>query len=132
MSIVLPALAVAFAAFCVWLGVRIYNRRERWAKWTAAGLVAVVVLVYPLSIGPACWIVAKPAPRNIGGGTDSFSGCRVWIGYWPIGWLSESGKKESYRGKALSWYTCLWLPQTSIVTVPMSSDGSQFLIFTSP
>jgi hypothetical protein len=39
MSIVLPALAVGFAAFCVWLAVRIVNRRERWAIWTAAGLL---------------------------------------------------------------------------------------------
>jgi hypothetical protein len=39
MTIVLPALAIAFAAFCVWLAVRVYNRRERWAKWTALGLL---------------------------------------------------------------------------------------------
>lgn len=38
MTIVLPTLAVAFAAFCVWLTVRIYNRRERWATWTLAAL----------------------------------------------------------------------------------------------
>jgi hypothetical protein len=35
MSLVLPTLAIAFAAFCVWPGVRVYNRRESWAKWTA-------------------------------------------------------------------------------------------------
>jgi hypothetical protein len=35
MTILLPALAIAFAAVCVWLGVRFYNRRERWAKWPA-------------------------------------------------------------------------------------------------
>jgi hypothetical protein len=41
MTILLPALAVAFAAVCVWLTVRIVNRRERWAKWTlAAALIA--------------------------------------------------------------------------------------------
>jgi len=70
MSIVLPILGVAFAAFCVWLGVRIANRRERRAKWTlAAGLVVVFVL-YPLSAGPATWILhhcdlPKPAFRFI-------------------------------------------------------------------
>jgi hypothetical protein len=53
----LLALAVAFAAFCAWLGVRIVNRRERWAKWTAVGLG--VLLVYPLSFGPACWISSR-------------------------------------------------------------------------
>jgi len=25
-------IGIAFAAFCVWLAVRIVNRRERWAK----------------------------------------------------------------------------------------------------
>ena len=43
--ILLPALVVAFAAFCVWLTVRIVNRRERWAKWTLAVVVGMPVLV---------------------------------------------------------------------------------------
>jgi len=51
MSIILPAVAVAFGAFCVWLTVRIVNRRERWAKRTAMALVAMVL--YGLSVGPA-------------------------------------------------------------------------------
>jgi len=55
-TFIIAALAMAFAAFCVWLTVRIVNRRERWAKCTAV-LVAIVALVgYPLSFGPACWI----------------------------------------------------------------------------
>jgi len=54
MSIVLFVLPVAFAALCVWLAVRIVNRRERWAKWTLAVTVGVPVL-YVLSFGPACW-----------------------------------------------------------------------------
>lgn len=39
MTILLPALAVALAAFCIWLTVRIANRRERWTI-----LVAVYVM----------------------------------------------------------------------------------------
>lgn len=57
MTILFLALAVAFAAFCVWLTVRIINRRERWAKWTAVGLA--VVLAYPLGIGPAFMLVGQ-------------------------------------------------------------------------
>ena len=49
-------MAVAFAAFCVWLGVRFYNRRERWAKWTLAGVVVLPVL-YVASYGPAMWFL---------------------------------------------------------------------------
>jgi hypothetical protein len=44
-------LGEAFTAFVVWLGVRIINRRERWAIWTAVALMA-----YPLLLGPACWM----------------------------------------------------------------------------
>jgi hypothetical protein len=43
--------------------VRIVNRRERWAKWTAVGLL-VVLIGYPLSSGPArsllMWKVYTP------------------------------------------------------------------------
>jgi hypothetical protein len=58
MSILIPGLVVAFAAFCVWLAVRIVNRQERWAKRTALGLF-VVLVGYPLSIGPACWFSSR-------------------------------------------------------------------------
>ena len=57
MSILFPVLAVVVAAFVVWLTVRIVNRRERWAKWTAVAMG--VVLAYPLSLGPACWISSQ-------------------------------------------------------------------------
>jgi hypothetical protein len=47
MTIVLPALATTFAAFCVWQMVRIINRRETWAKWTAVCAAAVgIPLLY--------------------------------------------------------------------------------------
>ena len=42
----LLCLAVAFAAFCVWLTVRIVNRRERWAKWTAAATLLMAAIGY--------------------------------------------------------------------------------------
>jgi hypothetical protein len=51
MTILIPSLAVAFTAACIWLGIRIINRRERWAKWTLAALAASVAM-YPLSSGP--------------------------------------------------------------------------------
>ena len=71
MKLILPVLAIAFAAFCVWLTVRIVNRRERWANWIGLGLCALVVL-YPLSSGPAHWLNARfstagPAPIGLAG-----------------------------------------------------------------
>lgn len=44
MTPLLPTLAVALAAFCVWLTVRIVNRRERWAKWALAIALALAAL----------------------------------------------------------------------------------------
>jgi hypothetical protein len=57
MGNLLPVLGVAIAAFAVWLTTRIVNRRERWAKRTALGLVAGIV--YLLSMGPACWFTSR-------------------------------------------------------------------------
>jgi|GEM_PF-5182500 len=60
-------LAIAFAAFCVWLTVRVVNRRERWARRTMVGAAAVVL--YVLGFGPTCWLVdggyiaARPASK---------------------------------------------------------------------
>jgi hypothetical protein len=39
MAILLSVLNLASAAFVIWLAVRIVNRRERWAVWTAVVLV---------------------------------------------------------------------------------------------
>jgi hypothetical protein len=63
MSILLPALGVAFAAFCVWLSVRIFNRRERWAKW-AGRLFAGLSILYVVSFGPASWFVSWTGTGN--------------------------------------------------------------------
>src|SRR5579872_127975 len=64
MTILLPALAVAFAAFCVWLTVRIVNRRERWAKRTLAVVVGLPVL-YFASFGPWCWITSRLSDETV-------------------------------------------------------------------
>lgn len=58
MALAFAIVGVALAAFCVWLGVRIVNRHERWAKWMAVAIACSPVL-YVLSFGPACWIVSR-------------------------------------------------------------------------
>lgn len=62
MDVAVPIIGIAFAAFCIWLLVRIVNRRERWAKWTAVGLVIGLPVLYVLSFGPACWATSQPRP----------------------------------------------------------------------
>lgn len=63
MAVVLSIVGTAFAALCVWLIVRIVNRRERWAKWTLAGVLGVPML-YVASFGPACWISSRVQPSG--------------------------------------------------------------------
>jgi hypothetical protein len=103
MDVVLPALGVAFAAFCLWLTVRIVNRRERWAKWTAAGLA--IVLAYPISFGPACWISSH---------LDAGAGALAVV-YDPLVWVIARDWRARYVdeaetpnldriGDALEWY----------------------------
>lgn len=43
----LATLAVAFAALCVWLIVRVVNRQGRWAKWTLAAVIGLPALFGP-------------------------------------------------------------------------------------
>jgi O-antigen/teichoic acid export membrane protein len=52
-SALLLALGAGLGALCIWLTVRIINRRERWAKRTLAALVCLPLL-YVLSFGPVC------------------------------------------------------------------------------
>ena len=57
-DLIFRLIAIAFVATCIWLTVRIVNRRERWAKrLLAAALVAPVL--YVASFGPACWITSR-------------------------------------------------------------------------
>ena len=89
MTILLPALAVAFAAFCMWLTVRIVNRRERWAKWTLAAAIGVPVL-YVANFGPACWLCEnRVLPQRA-----------TWMIFRPITWFVVDGNEP-----ARTWLT---------------------------
>jgi prepilin signal peptidase PulO-like enzyme (type II secretory pathway) len=64
MAAVLSIFGVIFAAFCVWLAVRIINRREHWAKRSLATAIGLPVL-YVASFGPACAFVdRRMLPRS--------------------------------------------------------------------
>jgi hypothetical protein len=112
--ILLPSLAGTFAAFCVWLVVRITNRRERWAKWMLAVVFSVPVL-YVASFGPACWATAE---RN-----DSNEWNPVMLAYWPIGcvrWYSYSGPIVEF----LDWWANLGVDSGFTVSVPAHPSGT--------
>ena len=115
----LSALALAFAAFCVWLTVRIVNRRERWAKWTLAATLALPVL-YVASFGPACWIMASESeddPYH-----ERFIGTVFDLTYWPIGWCAD--EEVWHIDAAVAWYGELGMPKGTWLQVPALPPGS--------
>ena len=69
-------LRATLGAFCIWLGVRIANRRERWAKRTAVAL-AILVMLNPISAGPLAWLIVHDYMPN-----DTF-----YEFYSPVSWL---------------------------------------------
>lgn len=109
MDDVLSALGMIFAAFVVWLGVRILTRRERSAKRIAAVMVAMVVVGYPLSFGPACWIMSRTENQMLP------------TMYMPIGYLI-SYSPPSISG-ALSAYATAGMPPGAHIYVPTDNDS---------
>jgi hypothetical protein len=109
MAIALSLLGVAFAAFCVWLTVRIFNRRERWAKWTMVGLV-VVFIAYPLGFGLATWLVTEmldrdPDPQRVNARWDAYT-----LIYGPMLQMEADGP-QPIRGM-IAWSMRFWFPIT--------------------
>ena len=95
MTMLISLRGVALAAFAIWLTVRIVNRRERWAKRTAAALV-LLFFVYPLSIGPALRL-------NHLCGEWQF----VYAIYDPLLWIGHHGPR--FVGEFLYGYCGLWV-----------------------
>ncbi len=89
---------VVFGGFCVWLGVRIVNRRERWAKWMLAAVVAVPA-VYIASFGPACWITSRTSR-----GTSA-----IGIIYKPIT-QALSPNDDTVISRLINWYSEIGAP----------------------
>lgn len=88
---------ITFAAFCVWLTVRLVNRRERWAKWSLATVIGLPIL-YFASLGPLTglytrgllpkwsWQFVDPylTPRQLAlSGSRIFGDVYVWyVSFW--------------------------------------------------
>lgn len=99
MNSVLPVLGVMFVAFCIWLGVRIYSRRERWAKRTLAAVIGLPVL-YVASFGPACWLLSTRLEREV---FKTFK--EAPFPYGPIGWATRRAPKS--LASSIEWYATL-------------------------
>ncbi|HEY2250359.1 MAG TPA: hypothetical protein VGH74_04830 [Planctomycetaceae bacterium] len=95
MAFALSILAVAFAAFCLWLTVRIVSRRERWAKCTVALLI--VLAAYPLSMGPwiALYIGAHRHQKNF---------VVPFEIYRPIAFVAHNSPAKDVFGQYVHWW----------------------------
>jgi hypothetical protein len=111
MALIVSIIGITFAAFCVWLGVRIVNRRERWAKWTLAGVLGLPILNV-LSFGPACWWFSRERGLSAPGEVTS------WIGaaYVPCGRLAMFG--PPIIGDPLIWYASLGADDSKGYVIP--------------
>ena len=112
--VLLQALAIALVAFSIWLTVRIVNRRERWAKWTAVGLV-VLLLAYPLSFGPVCWLNSQPVTAR-----KLRRGPLAMMIYIPLCRLASSNTE---MGHALMWWVCFGLERGRTTVLPTTVSG---------
>jgi uncharacterized membrane protein YedE/YeeE len=113
MVIFIGTLSVAFAAACIWLTVRIVNRRERWAKCALAGTIIGVPVLYVLSFGPACWWWSRTVVN--------LSSREVHVPstlYAPMGWMMLHGPEPISR--PIIWYATLHVDR---VVVPYTWDG---------
>ena len=133
MTSLFPAIAIAAASFCVWLTVRIVNRREKWAKWTLAVLTGVPVM-YVASFGPFCWALAIPADEFHDrleaykrSGPISDMPKRLAYVYWPFGHTIA----ESRPGKVslIERYGRFWLPRDKVVVIPAAWSGKHIISF---
>jgi uncharacterized membrane protein YidH (DUF202 family) len=100
MAIALTVFGVAFAAFCVWLTVRIGNRKERWAKRTLAAALGVPLL-YVASLAPLFWLDAQV---HIDSNSPVADACRIYA--IPAKIVYEDGPQQ-FRD-ALDWYRDLF------------------------
>ena len=88
MATALSIFGVAFAALCVWLAVRIVNRRERWAKRMFAAMIALPML-YVAGLGPACWISSR---MNCGAGVAAALCTPMHRLVYPDPWVTRNNQ----------------------------------------
>jgi hypothetical protein len=99
MEMAFRIIVLTLTAICLWLGVRVYNRRERWAKWTLAAVVCLPVL-YIGSFGPACWWFSP----GIGVTGDCVVAPAIYL---PIGRVYLEADHDGVISHAIAWYGTL-------------------------
>ena len=112
---------VIIAALAIGLTVRIVNRRERWAKWTAVGFFFGSPILYLASFGPACWWMAPTVEEVPGGPRIGSNAAYVSRAYWPIGWAVN--RFQSIR-PMVAWYSRLFGGRSGVL-LPVKASGAE-------
>ena len=103
-SIAWGTVGALYAAACIWICIRLVNRRERRSKWIALALV-IAPLFYVLSSGPLSMVAfharvvhtptVMPDGSNVVTATSEMDLSRWFpIAYAPMFWASEQGASE--------------------------------------
>ena len=116
----IPTVGVAVVAFCVWLGVRLYNRRERWVKLTLMTTLIGVPLLYFVVFGTVCRATSQPTAEWRANNVAVPANAVDTVLYRPLG-------AAATKSAAIRWvvhgYLRLWVPGGRIAKVPVRDDG---------
>ncbi len=93
------------------------DRKKRGVTSWACAALALVVVSYTLSYGPACWL----AERDTTGQTFAAEQHNSSYLYWPIGWAAANGPKQVCG--VIDWYATL---RHRCVATPAHWSGAEF------
>jgi hypothetical protein len=98
------------------------DRKKPGVAFWATVVVVVVLVAYPLSFGPACWLFATSRPTRItlvSAAPDPRYAPRA---YWPIGWLAKNGPGRV--GDVIFWYAKCGSPNA--ILLPTTASGGEW------
>ncbi len=116
-----PVLEVAFVAFCLWLGVRFYNRRERWTKRTLATALIGAPVLYIAGFGAVCRATSQPHDEWIAKNVAVPANAVITAIYRPLGVACANCSPVRW---AAHRYLRLWVPSGRVAFVPVRDDGN--------
>ena len=116
----IPAVGVAIVALCVWLGVRFYNRRERWAKWTLVTTLIGAPVLYVVGFGAVCRATSQSTNEWRASNVLVPANAAVTALYWPLGAAATNSAAIRW---AIRKYLMLWVPGGHVAKVPVRGDG---------
>ena len=94
------------------------SRKKPGAAFWATVVMVVALVAYPLSFGPACWLVSRPLTSGFG-----FDGRgRIPIVYWPI--CAGARNSSGTLAQAVNWYAKVGMPPDSFIWMPKDSSGA--------